>query len=232
MWLYFSKNTIHNFKLNPKESLPNTTSKVPRKEALFSILTAIAFTMAIAQDPLIYYFTSGPAGVIFAIPFLAIGIGLTFFLLGREYALPVASRNKTRQKILIATTVIGLIGMLMGEEAMAELDWQLRKKSRMEIVNLIKAGTISPNVNDRPRVCLLSSEKYPLISNGGNEISIERDEKGKLSVEFFIDRGFLDHYSAFVYSESPERIRELEQTVERSAFSSRKIDRNWYKMSF
>ena len=66
----------------------------------------------------------------------------------------------------------------------------------------------------------------PPISNGGNEIAIYKTDKNNLTVEFYIDRGFLDHYSAFVYTNDKKKIQELEEGA------NKKLDENWYIVSY
>lgn len=203
-----------------------------RKEPLHTVLTVAVVLMSIIQIPLFYYYSSGVTGLFLAAPYLLAGAGLTAFLFVRENAFSAAGRSKTRRAILICTALIGVGGMALGDWLMAEVDWRLRRQSREEIVSLVKERKITPNVSDRPGICILDNEKYPLISNGGNEIVIERNSAGKVSVEFYIDRGFLDHYSAFIYSEAPERIAELDQLVGWNSRRYHKISSNWYKMSF
>ena len=36
---------------------------------------------------------------------------------------------------------------------------------------------------------------FPAICNGGKEIFIDNKPAGTISVSFYIDRGFIDHYS-------------------------------------
>lgn len=90
------------------------------------------------------------------------------------------------------------------------------------------------NNNDKNVLYTLDNWKFPLISNGGNKILISQTELGKLTVEFYINRGFLDHYSAFVYTNDQEKIKELEDymSIKKSTETNKKLDQNWYRVSY
>lgn len=54
-----------------------------------------------------------------------------------------------------------------------------------------------------------------------------------ITVTFYINRGFLDHYSAFVYSDDSVTIKELEGRVtEQPKPGNEKLDIHWYKVNY
>jgi hypothetical protein len=156
------------------------------------------------------------------------------------WLLTVVSKNKnseiTRfQKLgVILTICIGSFTLFFSEEIIEKLDWQFRRDSREEIVELIKADKLKPNVTHNNIICTLDNWNIPPISNGGNEIAIYKTDENKLTVEFFINRGFLDHYSAFVYTNDKDKIKELEErtTLNKGLHVNKKLDENWYRVSY
>ena len=204
------------------------------KTKFYNILTIFVLTMAIIQAPLFYYYTFGLFAFFIVIPYLIIGLGLTVWLL------TVVSKSKnseiTRfQKLgVILTICIGCFTLFFSEEIIEKLDWQFRRDSREEIVELIKADKLKPNVTHNNIICTLENWNIPPISNGGNEIAIYKTDKNKLTVEFYINRGFLDHYSAFVYTNDKDKIKELEErtTLNKGLHVNKKLDENWYRVSY
>jgi hypothetical protein len=71
------------------------------------------------------------------------------------------------------------------------------------------------------------------ISNTTNDIDIDENASGIVSMKFYIDRGFLDHYSAFVYTNDPDQIRTLNSGI--GSFGGgvvKKLETNWYRVSY
>lgn len=204
------------------------------KTILYTILTIFVLTMVIIQAPLIYYYTFGLFALFIVVPYLVIGLGLTVWLL------IVVLKNKnsavTRfQKLGVVLTIsIGSFTLFFGEEIIEKLDWQFRRNSREEVINLIKAEKLKPNVTYNSIICTLDNWNIPPISNGGNDIAIYKNDDNKLTVEFYINRGFLDHYSAFVYTNDKEKIKELEErtTLNKGVHVNKKLDKNWYRVSY
>jgi hypothetical protein len=204
------------------------------KKTLYNILTIFVLTMAIIQAPLIYYYTFGLFALFVVIPYLLIGLGLTIWLL------IAVLRNKNSQitifhKLGVVLTIsIGCLSLFFGEDVIEKLDWRFRQNSREEIVQLVKANKLKPNVTHNNIICTLDSWNFPPISNGGNEIAIYKTESGKVTVEFFINRGFLDHYSALVYTDDTKKIKELEEhmSYQMGQHINKKLNEHWYRVSY
>ena len=79
------------------------------------------------------------------------------------WLLTVVSKNKnseiTRfQKLgVILTICIGSFTLFFSEEIIEKLDWQFRRDSREEIVELIKADKLKPNVTHNNIICTLDN---------------------------------------------------------------------------
>lgn len=203
-------------------------------EKKYDVLTVFVLIMAIIQAPLAYYYTSGLFAFFIVIPYLFVGLGLTIWLLSLV-------TKKSNEQITVfhrigvfLTIFIGCVSFIFGEDLIEKFDWNLRRNSREEIIQLIKSKKLRTNNNDKNVLYTLDNWKFPLISNGGNKILISQTELGKLTVEFYINRGFLDHYSAFVYTNDQEKIKELEDymSIKKSTETNKKLDQNWYRVSY
>jgi hypothetical protein len=200
----------------------------------YNKLTIVVLIMAIIQAPFFYYYTFGIFAFFVVIPYLFIGLGLTIWLL-----VAVLKNTNSQMTIfhklgIVLTISIGSLSLFFGEDIIEKLDWKLRRNSREEIVQLVKADKLKPNVSHNNIICTLDNWEFPPISNGGNEIAIYKTDTGKLTVEFYINRGFLDHYSAFVYTDDAEKIKELENHIsyEKGNHINKQLDEHWYRVSY
>ena len=204
-----------------------------RKDRFYNILIISVLTMAVIQSPLFYYNTFGLFSFLIVIPYLLIGSVLTILLIAvlRTKNSKITMFQKTG---IILTISIGGLTLFFGENTVEKLDWHFRRNSRDEIIELIKAGQLKPNVSGNNIICTLDNWDVPPISNGGNEIAIYKTNDDNLTVLFYINRGFLDHYSAFVYTNDKKKIQELEKrtTLKKGAHINKKLDVNWYRVSY
>jgi hypothetical protein len=203
------------------------------KKTLYDILTIFILAMVIIQAPIIYYYTFGLSGFFVVIPYMLIGLGLTIWLL------IAVLRNKNSQvtmfhKLGVALTIsIGILSSIFGEDLIEKLDWKFRQNSREEIVQLVKAGKLKPNEIHNNIICSLDSWNFPPISNDENKIAIYKTESGKVTIEFYINNGFLGHYSAFVYTDDTEKIKELEEYISyQKGQHNKKLGEHWYRVSY
>jgi hypothetical protein len=204
------------------------------KKYLYDILTIFVLTMAIIQAPLFYYYTFGLFAFFVVIPYLLIGLVLTIWLLIAVFRNTNSQITKFHKLGVILTISIGCLSLFFSEDIIEKLDWKLRRSSREEIVQLVKADKLKPNVNHNNIICTLDKWNFPPISNGGNEIAIYKVDNSKVTVEFYINRGFLDHYSAFVYTNDTKKIKELEEhmSYKNGLHINKKLDENWYRVSY
>jgi len=200
----------------------------------YNILTSFVLTMAVIQAPLIYYYTFGMSGLVITGLFGFIGFALTMWLLSGVLNNANSQVTKFQKWGVILTIAIGSTSLFLGESVTEKLDWRLRRNSREKIVELVKACKLKPNENYNNSICSLDNWNFPPISNGGNEIVIYKVDSNRTTVEFFINRGFLDHYSAFIYTDDPEEIKDLEEhmTYEKETQLNKKLDKNWYRVSY
>jgi len=203
------------------------------KKKLYNIIAVVGLTLAIIQTPLFYYYTQGLIAILVGVPFFAISLGITITFLFDV----LNKKNETtpfHKRAVFIMIAIGTSSIIFGERVVENLDWKFRKDSRNEIVKLIKSDEPVPDKPENNFICKLDDKYFPPISNGGNEIAICKTQNNKITVEFFINRGFLDHYSAFIYSDNPEKIRELEESLisKKGLHRNKKLDDNWYRVSY
>lgn len=196
---------------------------------LKNLLALSIIFLALFQGPFMYYYASGFMAEILMLPYLFVGFFLSALLLYR-----IAVKREKTTKFHIAALIFGIIigtVSIFSEDYLEKIDWYLRKAQREEIISRIKNGSIKYDTNKS--VHHLEEFKYALISNGGNDIAISSNEKNQLEVEFFINRGLLDHYSAFVYANDPNEIKRIENDIESTANENNyKIEKNWYRLSY
>jgi hypothetical protein len=195
-----------------------------------TVMTSILLIMALLQGPYIYYYAEGLFGFIIVIPYMLIGLTLSVFLL-------ISLRHKHTNTIyhfsgLIVSTIIGFASL--NSEALIEtLDWKLRLSERNKIVELVKQGKLTPNVSHNNIICKLPGYPFPPISVGGNEIAIYKDGLGTVTIEFYINRGFLDNYSAFVFTNERKNISIMDSTISaRHSPKFKKLKENWYRVAY
>lgn len=203
------------------------------KKIGYDIMLIVILIMSIIQAPFIYYYTSGFLALFTVALYLFIGLSLTIWLLMAILRNTKGTMTMFHTVGLALTIFIGCVTLFFGEDIIENLEWKLRRSSREEIVKLVKADKLKPNVVHNNIICTLDDWDFPPISNGGNEIVIYKIED-MVTVEFFIDRGSLDHYSAFVYTNNPEKIKEIEKHIDFQTRShiNKKLDKNWYRVSY
>ncbi len=180
-----------------------------------------------------YYSSFGLVFIIMML-YIAVGVIITYFLL----IVALSDNGKVRSKFHITRVVliilIGTLTLFWGPDLIEKIDWHLRKDTRKEIVYKVMSGELTPNMVDSNSGCKLDSWKFPPISNGGNIISIDKTPDNKYKIEFYINNGFLDHYSAFVYTNDPKEIKELDERTlsPLNMDTNKKLEENWYRVSY
>lgn len=189
---------------------------------LLNGLTTIIIGLAIAQAPFFYYYTFGPFTFFVVIPYLFISLLLTGIILSQLIRRKKVS-NFQKYGVIMAV-IIGTTSLIFGSELIEKLDWELRLKERNSIVEKILNGEIKDSK--------LMMNSFPPISNGGNEIFIDYKPEGSITVTFYIDRGFIDNYSAFIFTNDDSKIKEFDaRTKSDWNKTNKKLDSNWYRIS-
>src|SRR5690554_1165640 len=208
---------------NKKTKNRNDSKESKSGFTTYNILTGLVLIMAISQGPFFYYYTFGFFGFIIGAPYVLIGLILTIILI-----YPLHKNKKTSNFHKKGTTIailIGMISLFFGSTITEKLDWKLRMNERKSIINKIADGDIKDYK--------AKMNNFPPISNGGNEIIVDkRENENNMTVTFYIDRGFVDHYSAYIYSTDSTTIRDLEEKIEhRNNKTNKKLKDNWYRIA-
>lgn len=195
-----------------------------RKE---TILGLSVFVLGVLQTPFLYYYTFGFFVFFISIPYMLAGLCLTIFFFK---AVSKSKQSRSSKFILSFFAAIGVISAIGGFFVdMEEIDWKWRMNEREAIVEKIKKGQIKTY----GKFTLVPFNHFPPISNGGNEISVHSYANGTYTIEFWIDRGFLNHSSQFVYTNNLEHEKRIEENILRFNKPKlyRKIKDNWYRLN-
>ena len=116
------------------------------------------------------------------------------------------------------------------EKIIEKVDWVIFFNKRTDIVCQIKKGKLNPNVSWNGWICQLPF-KFPVISNGGNDIGIDRyKEKGTITVTFWIFRNYFEAPSTqFIYTDDSEEIRLIEEKIKIDPANNWRINTNWFR---
>lgn len=101
-------------------------------------------------------------------------------------------------------------------------DFVLRLHERQSIVDQVKNGQVKSG-------SIVDDDFFP-IANGG-DIYFTKNLDGSVRVEFYIDRGFLDHYSSFVYTDGKKEISDLKNGNVPMITSVKKLTDHWYRIA-
>ncbi len=179
-----------------------------------------------------YYFLPYFIVVIF---WLGLSVGV-FLILIIQILKMLKERKALNNFRIIKVAVFGLLFFLTINNTIVngiieKADWRFFYKKRIEIVEHVKERKLNPNVNWNRWVCELPFE-FPVISNGGNDIGIERNIKGDtLTVTFWVFRSFFNSTSThFVYTNNKNKIIEFENFIKHDSNRNWKIKENWYRI--
>lgn len=115
-------------------------------------------------------------------------------------------------------------------KVLEKIDWFIFYSKRIEIVQMVKNRQLNPNVSWSKDLCELPYE-FPVISNGGNDIVINRiDSSDHLTVTFWIFRNFFSSPSThLIYTNNPYEIERIQHIMNRDPSNNWEIEKNWYR---
>ena len=156
----------------------------------------------------------------FFLTLIWLGLALTLLILTIIQLVKTIKERKILTKLRIAKLVtFSLLFLLTLYQhktnlAIEKVDWFILENKRNEIVEQVKNKELNPNVSWNGWVCELPFE-FPIVSNGGNDIGILRNEvNNRTTVTFWIFRNFFDSPSThFVYTDDPEEIKRPDKKV-------------------
>lgn len=155
---------------------------------------------------------------------------ITFIQLGKLISeRKKLSKLRIWKTITFATLFILTFYRNAANNVIEETDWHIFYSTRKEIVEKVKTNTLKPNVDYNNSSCELPFE-FPVISNGGNDILISK-ENGYTTVTFWVFRNFFDSPStALIYTDNPEEIYYYEKKIANKPEKNWKIQENWYRI--
>jgi hypothetical protein len=143
-------------------------------------------------------------------------------------------KNLSRQRISSVLVILTLFLLTFFRQPVNQIieksDWYIFYNKRTEVVEQVKNGELKPNVSWNRWVCELPYE-FPVISNGGNDIGISKnDSTNEVTVTFWVFRNFFSAPSThFVYTNRTEDINYYDELIERNPDENWKIKENWYR---
>jgi len=200
--------------------------------AFKTCLTFLIIVLAILQAPISYFFTEGFYGVVFMVPYMIVGLSLSIWALVK-----VIRERTTRKRFhiygLAAGAIIG-IGQAPQNALIEYFDWSAMKSERERVVANIRSNYKDTVTNNNRGYYPIPNNKISLIplSRGGIAKIIKRNGD-TISVEFYIDRGFIDHYSAFLYTNDPDEKAAMDRSIKEGKYGFyKKLDKNWYSIHY
>ncbi len=199
-----------------------TKKGIHAQNKVYQAGTGIALVFAVLQAPYFYYYTSGFLALFIIATYVGCLLILTTVLL-----VPIIQRKKVtlfHKSGVIIAMVIATASFFYGSEIMERMDWKLRQPQRNLIVEKVLSGQLKGET--------IKLDCFPPISNGGNEIMVDRNAQGATTVTFYVDRGSLDHYSAFVFTTDSLKIREIERKIQSAnPERNKKLGEHWFRIS-
>mgnify|MGYP006927961790 FL=1 len=192
-----------------------------------TILGLSVFGLGVLQTPIFYFYTFGLFAILVGVPYMLLGLCLTICF----FKTIVRSKQHHFPKVFLSLlSVIGALSALGGFFIDKEdIDWEWRVQEREQIVQEIINGQVRTENN----LALVKLNNFPPISNGGNEIFVVSHPDGTFTITFWIDRGFLDESSEFVYSNNYQKQALFDEIVlkQKNHKAFRKIKDNWYRLN-
>lgn len=133
-------------------------------------------------------------------------------------------------KLIVFSLLFIVTFFRIPDRVIEKMDWALLFNKRKEIVKQVEDKKLNPNVSWNGWVCELPFE-FPVVSNGGNDIGINRNEKaGTITVTFWVFRNFFEAPSTyFIYTNDAERMKAIEEKIKMYPLENWKICENWFR---
>ncbi|ULT59479.1 hypothetical protein L1999_13545 [Neobacillus drentensis] len=131
-------------------------------------------------------------------------------------------KNKDWKPLTIQLITILLWLYFPFTQVILDFDFKSNRTEREEVVQMVKNGTLKPNISYDPSIIQLPKQ-YHRLSKGGGEIVIEKNND---LILFFTYRGILDNFSGFVYS--PYSKKPSHNDFDGDFKQIEKLDEHWY----
>lgn len=140
-----------------------------------------------------------------------------------------------KKRLTYKTTIIDFVVTAIGfyiiyfvatPKKLDDLDWKMNYEKRQKIVSLAKKRKLN-SITDRIYAIPDSLTLFPFFKP--NEVIIEKQKDSFVTMLFYTDRGLLDHYSGFIYSNDSIELKVLEENVKNGGNDVR-LENNWYQI--
>lgn len=119
--------------------------------------------------------------------------------------------------------------MKIPDAVMEKLDWKISYNRRMQVIKELERGKLKINDDKNDGIYELPY-RFPIVSNGGNDIWISKSDKGK-TVRFWISRGFFESpQTYFIYTDDAATIKQFEELIGEKPQNNWKLQENWYRI--
>lgn len=172
----------------------------------------------------------------FILAFLWFGLSLLFLILTVIQIIKTIKERTHLTSLRIAKLAAFAVLLFLTVDgrkvnlAIEKVDWLILQSKRNKIVEQVKNEELKPNVSWNGSICELPFS-FPVVSNGGNDISISKNEGSKTTtVTFWVFRNFHGSPSTqFIYTDDLETISEIEKKIAAAPEYNWKIKDNWYR---
>lgn len=130
-------------------------------------------------------------------------------------------------ELVITLAGFCLIYLVLSPKKLDEADWKINFTRRQKIVAVAKAGKLKQveqsgwyNIPD-------SLHLFPFIKE--QQVVMSQKENSAVTITFYTERGLLDHYSAFIYTDYPEDVTFYDDKTKNDGISI-KLAPNWYQI--
>ena len=134
------------------------------------------------------------------------------------------------QKLIVFICLLALtLNQSAVNKIIEKVDWKLFYKRRIEIVEQVRDKEINSNT-DKNFWTYKVPYKFPIISNGGNDVFISRnDSLNVMTVEFYVFRNYHESPSIkFIYTTDFVTIDKIEKKIDSKPNRNWKLEKNWY----
>lgn len=157
---------------------------------------------------------------------------LCLFITSITFSVALAVRRRKRPNIytllplLLNGITIIIIIYIPFTKIIVYTDFILNKKTREEVVRLIKSGSLRPNISYRADLLLLP-DKFRRLSKGGGEVLV-RNDQSSTGIFFFTFRGILDNFSGFAFCPVRSTICIDKFVYRNDVLQVERMDDHWY----
>jgi hypothetical protein len=187
------------------------------------ILIGVIFGLAVFR--VVLHFSENG---LFEVVFFNLLLKYVFVILPVVFLLIQVNKKTLNKNILVDFLIAGIghviVFVLIVPDNLNAFDWEINLSRRESIVALAKQGKLERNYGS----IYLIPDSLSLSPLKGKELAIEEKDDAIVTIKFYTDRGLLDHYQAFIYTNDSLTISQLDEEANSEGGPDHKIKENWY----